>query len=1008
MKKEFQTEVICRGREQELEQLREWIDQYSPQESLLINLYGRGGIGKTVLTEKLYKEYGESVKKESQHAEVIYINASGCFTIPELLFLLRMELKNKRFGRGRRRYDFEKFDTMFELCYDASRFIQEKNVQKLIQKASVNDTESKNYTITASMEENSGNLAELLLEPLAKSIADIFSALNIKVELAEKFVEAADVAGPIIDRIPIVALISNLRGVIKDREKRNKYIAILQDIRNAQGLFRQERKLVEYFVDAVFSNSEERAFYFFIDNFQNPEYQNVQRGEFSFQNIGRLLEMFKNCPALWFISSRNPLPENENHVAYKLKLQGLQREAAVDIIENVPDAVKLNENNRDEIIANILKVAQDTGDNQDNDNTEEKGIRYSPIILDILCQVLEKEIENTKKRALNAAEYTVSPNLFGEVRDNSALAYYFEMGKNAVELDCFHILSCADVWDEKTLSILRNKIQLYLLNTKYILAADSMTEVVGNRSIKLHDEITNALRNSVNNRIRYDVYSIMYKAFLEIQETAPILDEGVLRNFFEFARAYCENIRNSTYDYLNLDAFDAYTSYYEAFRNSIKKMNERISEGMIDIYWAVVREYRLNATKCNVNDLRPVYDAYHDLGIVVYDSGDSKKASEIDAEYLEFVKEANDVHALAKALNALAYDLSANHLYSQAYIHGKDSLKVAMDGVHHFAEEKENEIAGRLYEFYNQFFMLPENNTDICQQGNENVIKQNSDLLNTIYTIPEDEDNVIIKRLWEQILMTRGNIPWYFIEDKESRVKYGRFALDYGTTTYLLRKYYYGADNPKTLQSFHNTGAYLLKYAEYCSYGTITDLSLNLSDAFVSAANIFNEAFQKRQNALKKLPRVDKEKYFLNLEETLSKEIPGFLEIYSIEEIDECYKGDLAECPNEALESLQYQSYSYYMLSKIQENKANAESFLQKAMFLSDKVTIARSIVLGPCHRKTLESMRYSAEYYFAAGFKEKAGIRIRYAFKHLRGNQISTEQYEEYSRLCDEINGEE
>ena len=274
--------------------------------------------------------------------------------------------------------------------------------------------------------------------------------------------------------------------------------------------------------------------------------------------------------------------------------------------------------------------------------------------------------------------------------------------------------------------------------------------------------------------------------------------------------------------------------------------------------------------------------------------------------------------------------------------------------------------------------------------------------------LPEDDDSYIVKILWEQILTTRGNIPWYFIEDKDSRVKFARFALDYGKTTYLLRKYYYSADNPKTLQSFHNTGAYLLKYAEYCLRGIITDQSLDLSAAFESAENIFAQAFQERQKYLRKSSRIDREKYLLNIEKTSSNNIPGFLEVYNIQEIDECYNGELAECPNAALESLQYQSYAYYMLSVIQEDKADRESFLQKAILLSDKVTIARSIVLGPCHRKTLESMRYSAEYYFAGGDTEKASIRMRYAFKHLKNNQVSTEQYEEYSRLCEEMSDEE
>lgn len=62
------------------------------------------------------------------------------------------------------------------------------------------------------------------------------------------------------------------------------------------------------------------------------------------------------------------------------------------------------------------------------------------------------------------------------------------------------------------------------------------------------------------------------------------------------------------------------------------------------------------------------------------------------------------------------------------------------------------------------------------------------------------------------------------------------------------------------------------------------------------------------------VPLIDKEKYLLSVEKTSSNNTPGFLEVYSIEEIEDCYEGELAECSNEALESLQYQSYAYYML----------------------------------------------------------------------------------------------
>lgn len=225
--------------------------------------------------------------------------------------------------------------------------------------------------------------------------------------------------------------------------------------------------------------------------------------------------------------------------------------------------------------------------------------------------------------------------------------------------------------------------------------------------------------------------------------------------------------------------------------------------------------------------------------------------------------------------------------------------------------------------------------------------------------------------------------------------------------TYLLRKYYYGVNDSRTLQSFHNTGAYLLKYAEYCYRGEIIDATLDLNKAFESVQDIFAKAAQKRKDHLAKQQRIDENKYFLELKKTSSDRKLGFMKIYSEEEIKDCYNGELAECSDAVLESLQYQSYACYMMSLVQEDQEKKATLLKKAIQLSDKVTLARSIVLGPCHRKTLESMRYSAEYYFAAGSIDKAKLRICYAVDHLKIGQVSTEQYEEYVELRKKITGE-
>lgn len=980
--------LICRGRQQEQKEIEKHMREYVEGISYVVNLYGRGGIGKTVLTKEMYSNFTQFHKVMGKKAKAIYINASGCFDIPELLFRLRMEIND-------REYNFEKFDTLYELFYDASRFIQYKRIKQLSNKITSDDATERDYTITVQMGDNSEKLSELLLEPLIKSLGTKLYETN-KDGLAEFLLQSAEIAGPIIDRISIAGLIAKITNTVKDQRKKRRYINLLKEIKSAQGLFPQETKLLDFFWDALKDKDKkatEKCFYFFIDNFQNPDSTNIQKGNFVFQNLDTLFGMFHSFPAFWFVSSRNHLPKDQVNFSYKL--EGLRYDASVEIIKNV-DGFDFLINNKD-VIDSILSVAVSRTEYSDDN------IRFSPIILRILCEVLKKEISNVRGRAPGESKFYVSPELFAEIKNQSALTYYFEMGKSSVDLDCFHILSCADIWDEYTLSVLRNKIQLYLLNTKHILAQDSMIEIIDNHLIKLHDEIAEALRKSASNRIRYDVYAIMYDAFLEIQESVPILDEGILRNFFEFVKAYCQSIVDGVYSYIDIDVLDVYAAYYKAFLKSIYRLKERVPESLLDIYWAVVKEYRQVAQQCNIMDFSFICKAYHELGIIAYNTGDSKKAEAIDKEYLDFVEQVNDVYGLASALNSLAYDLSANHLYSVSYVHGKRSLKVALEGI---KSVNQDETAEKLYVFYSKYFMLPEDEDykDKCLENIENIIKEHQSLFEQIHDIPENAENYIVRRLWEQILKTRGNIPWYFIENPDVRNKSAIYAICYGRVTYLLRNNYYGEKAPSTVQSYHNTGVYLLKYAEYCIKAKICDPSLDIKKAFLSAKDIFYKSFLIRKEFKVEKDKTEKLKYMQELKNTAGNDIQGFLGIYSIADIDKCYAAELSNCHESALESLQYQSYAYYLLALAQQDETEKIRFLQKAIDISDQVIIARSIVLGPCHRKTLESMRYGAEYYWKYGKIKEAEKRIRYAVDHLNANHVPNDQVDEYTNLLELI----
>ena len=96
-------------------------------------------------------------------------------------------------------------------------------------------------------------------------------------------------------------------------------------------------------------------------------------------------------------------------------------------------------------------------------------------------------------------------------------------------------------------------------------------------------------------------------------------------------------------------------------------------------------------------------------------------------------------------MNALAFDLSANHLYQESYVHGKRSLQVALEGIHSVAEKEDNKLVNNLYILYKDYLVLPEEQHDIIYPENiKDVLNENRYLLKQIYNIPENDDAYIV------------------------------------------------------------------------------------------------------------------------------------------------------------------------------------------------------------------------------------------------------------------------
>ena len=356
-----------------------------------------------------------------------------------------------------------------------------------------------------------------------------------------------------------------------------------------------------------------------------------------------------------------------------------------------------------------------------------------------------------------------------------------------------------------------------------------------------------------------------------------------------------------------------------------------------------------------------VSEAYHKLGVVAYDAGDSRKAEMIDKEFVTFTQESGDRYDEIAALNALAVDCSANHSYGDAYTNGKNALDAALNVIHEIAEETGNDSVKELYDFYYNYLRLPESIEEFAEntENHEDIIKRYSGLLNEIRSLEKDPAAGKVKGVWEIMLKTRGNIPWYLIEDPSIKGEKAKFALPYGQDTYFLRKFYYGADNPGTLQSYHNTGVYLMKYAQYCDSGKIHDDSINIVEAFSMSKEFFSRAYEMRRKALKASPNIGRDQYFEEIEMRAEKENISFSDVFDRGTIEQFVEEGYDNCPAGALESLQYKSNVCYLLSQKVEDTEQKEKELDEAIWLSDRISVARSILLGPHHRKTLESMRY-------------------------------------------------
>ncbi len=1009
------------GREQEIEKIKDMIWRYNFHESFVFNLCGQGGIGKTRLTrkisEKAEKFYENTPMRMREKAKLlsIYVNVSGCKSVPTFLFRFRQELKKQN-------YDFEKFDIMYQLYYDAAAFSKEQEFQSAEDKKDrIEYGEHGEVRFKEKYLDTVDSLGHLLIDFFNDYMESTGKQQCVGIGLHA----ALSLSG--------LDLIRILYREEKNNEKIQGYVELLKEIDRKSGVLEREETLVQYFLEAL-DVTDNVAKFFFIDNFQQGN---------QFENLGAVLGILKKIKAFWMISSRDLLPYG--HYRTYIELQGLDEKAAVEKIKQ--SALTLFESeeqlrscitNFDVISQNIITAVRLSKENPD--------LGVHPLFLTPMCIQLIEEIkekqDNQDEQSIGNV-YNIDSKQFTRRNKKLGEAYYFELGLTGADLDCIHVISCKDVWDKYILTEIRNRLGLYLLNTKYILASNSMMEVVGRDQIKLHEKIKEILFESPNNRIKYDVFEIMHDTFLEIQEKNPILNSALLESFFEFSQQFCTYLLEGNYSYRGTSAYQEFTNFYRAFKVSVDKQAYKAGGDTLKSLYKKITEFYIVLAKnsfYNEDKWLKAYESFYDRGLYLSNVGDSAGAIDADTIYLKHIKILKDPFRYAKALNSVGFDFSSNHDYENAYQFGTQSLEVAFEGMKKYVEKNSEDVAAKkITDYYERYFLIGEQPIFFAEEELEEIVSEITPVLQEVKQVKKNSASAVFQQILEQLLKTRGNIPWYFIHNPQKRQKWSLYAVQFGEITYRLRKAYYGENSQNALVSYHNMGAYKMKLHENERKGVLVVENREYDREFQKCCDIFGRAYSLRVKYLKNRSISKKEisQYYQELETDSQDKFGGqkFTDIYSVKMIERIYpreedeldfvdeidflsenvrktitsQKDLRQCNLDALESLQYLSNAKYNVAVSMKEEEEKKKCLDEAIEIADITAVTRSFAMGLRHRKTLESIRYAAEYCYEAGKEDEALKRINYVVENTPSSEtqeVPKKVINEYKKLLEKIKG--
>ena len=283
-------------------------------------------------------------------------------------------------------------------------------------------------------------------------------------------------------------------------------------------------------------------------------------------------------------------------------------------------------------------------------------------------------------------------------------------------------------------------------------------------------------------------------------------------------------------------------------------------------------------------------------------------------------------------------------------------------------------------------------------------------------------------------------MPWYWINIPERAETCWQYAIHYGYNTWKLRELFYKENHQNTLTSMHNYAAYRIKCSSLAldeklvipqktiekmlleSLDTLSDLiqkyffSTEFSKS-ISASYSDDKIFADAANMKALFKKTDIRSYYsdncfkMNAKMETSEEITDFTLLYTNN--------------RSTLESGQYMSFAYYCLAQntLSSNQAKSIEYIETAIRIGNQILLGRIRLLGGKHKKTTETLNYTARYYILAAkitkenksridYIKQAQQRARLSLDQLYGikpSEIMQHEYEaileEAEKLCNESN---